>query len=75
LVSSENWHEERDRLVRLVKGIESGTITRFDEGDPRQVRIETAAQRLDRLKCRVAELDSRLGTHNVAGSRPSGYRP
>ena len=65
-MSSENWHEERDRLVRLVKGIEAGKITRFDEGDAGQVLIETATQRLDRLKRRVAELDSRLGTHGSA---------
>ena len=65
-MSAENWHEERDRLAKLVKGIESGKITRFDEGDARQVLIETATQRLDRLKRRVAELDSRLGTHGVA---------
>ena len=73
-MSAENWHEERDRLVKLVKGIESGAITRFDEGDPRQVLIETATQRLDRLKRRVAELDSRLGTPGSTGRRPGGYR-
>ena len=66
IVSAENWHEERDRLAKLVKGIESGKITRFGEGETGQVVAETAAQRLDRLKRRVAELDSRLGTHGVA---------
>jgi hypothetical protein len=60
-VSAENWHEERDRLVKLVAAIESGQITRLDEGDPGKILIETATQRLDRLKRRVAELDSRLG--------------
>ena len=65
-MSVENWHEERDRLVKLVEGIESGEITRFDEDDPRQVLIETIAQRLNRLKRRVAELDIRLGPHSIA---------
>ena len=64
-MSAENWHEERNRLAKLVAGIESGKITRFDEDAPGQVVIETATQRLDRLKRRVAELDSRLGTNSA----------
>ena len=47
------------------QGSKSGKITRFDEGAPGQVVIETATQRLDRLKRRVAELNNRLGTNST----------
>lgn len=30
VVNTENWAEERDRLVRLLAGIESGMITHVD---------------------------------------------
>ena len=71
-MSAENWHEERDRLVKLVEGIESGEITHVDEGNAGQVLIETAAQRLNRLKRRVAELDTRLGPRSIAGNCAPG---
>ena len=66
VVSAESWHEERDRLVQLLEGIESGRITHFDEDDTGQLRRETTVQQVDRLKRRVAELDTRLGSNDPA---------
>lgn len=37
-VSAENWHEERDRLVKLLAAIEAGKITHIDEQDLRQLQ-------------------------------------
>ena len=40
-MSAENWHDERDRLVRLLKAIESGEVTHVDEEDMRQLQATT----------------------------------
>lgn len=34
-MSTENWHEERDRLVNLLESIESGAITHIAEEELR----------------------------------------
>lgn len=57
---SENWHEERDRLVRLLEGIESGKITHIDEDDLRQLQA-TTPENVALLKDRLAQLNLRLG--------------
>jgi hypothetical protein len=59
-VSAENWHEERDRLVQLLEGIESGKITHIDEEDLRQLQA-TSPQNIAVLKERLAQLNVRLG--------------
>jgi len=59
-VSSENWHEERDRLVQLIEGIESGTITHIDEKDLRELQA-TNPENVALLKERLAKLNARLG--------------
>jgi hypothetical protein len=59
-VSAENWHEERDRLVRLLKAIESGKITHIDERDLRELQAATP-ENIAALKQRLAELNDRLG--------------
>jgi hypothetical protein len=59
-VSAENWHEERDRLVRLLKAIESGKITHIDEEDLRQLQV-TNPDNIAVLKERLAKLNARLG--------------
>jgi hypothetical protein len=63
LVSAENWHEERDRLVRLLDGIESGEITHIDEKDLRQLQA-TNPENVALLKERLAKLNARLGDHD-----------
>ena len=60
IVSAENWHEERDRLLRLLKAIESGKITHIDEEDQRQLQA-TSPENIVALKERLAELNERLG--------------
>ena len=59
-MSAENWHEERDRLVRLLKAIESGKITHIDEEDMRQLQ-STTPENIEALKQRLAELNDRIG--------------
>ncbi len=58
-MSSENWHEERDRLVRLLKAIESGAVTHVDESDQRQLQA-TNPENIVALKERLAKLNARL---------------
>jgi len=59
-VSTENWHEERDRLLQLLKGIESGKITHIDEDDLRQLQA-ASPKNIALLKERLAQLNARLG--------------
>ena len=60
IVSAENWHEERDRLVQLLEAIESGKITHVDEEDLRQLQA-TNPNNIAELKERLAQLNARLG--------------
>jgi hypothetical protein len=57
---SENWHEERARLKRLLAAIESGSVTHVDEEDLRQLQA-TTPENVEALKSRLADLDARLG--------------
>ena len=59
-MSAENWHEERDRLVQLLEGIESGKVTHIDESDDRQLEAANP-KNVAGLKERLAELNDRLG--------------
>ena len=59
-MTSENWHEERDRLVELLAGIESGRITHIDDDNLRQLQA-TSPQNIAVLRERLAELNARLG--------------
>jgi hypothetical protein len=59
-MSTENWHEERDRLVQLLEGIKSGKITHIDEEDLRQLQA-TNPENIAVLKERLAKLNARLG--------------
>ena len=63
-MSAENWHEERDRLVRLLHAIESGEITHIDEEDLRQLQA-TNPENIASLKERLAKLNARLGRGKV----------
>jgi hypothetical protein len=59
-VGTENWHEERDRLVRLLQAIEAGSITHVDEEDLRQLQA-TNPENVALLRKRLAQLNARLG--------------
>lgn len=63
-MSGENWHEERDRLAQLLKGIESGNITRMHEGDLPELQA-TTPENIAVLKVRLAQLNARLGDHEA----------
>ena len=59
-MSAENWHEERDRLIELLEGIESGKVTHVDEEDLRQLQ-PTNPETIALLKERLSKLNARLG--------------
>ena len=59
-MSAENWHEERDRLVQLLEGIEAGKITHIDEADLRELQA-TSPENIALLRKRLAKLNARLG--------------
>jgi hypothetical protein len=62
-VTSENWTEERERIVKLLAGVESGKITHVDEDDLRQLQAANK-KNVAALRVRLAELNSRLGANN-----------
>ena len=59
-MSAENWHEERDRLVRLLKAIETGKVSHVDEDDLRELQAVNP-ENIAALKKRLADLNARLG--------------
>ena len=61
---SENWHEERDRLVKLLKAVESGEVTHIDEAGLRQLQA-TNPENIAWIRKRIAELDDRLGAGDL----------
>lgn len=60
-MSAENWHEERDRLVRLLDAIDTGKITHIDEEEERQLQA-TTPENIAALRKRLEDLNARLGT-------------
>jgi hypothetical protein len=59
-VSTENWTEERTRIVKLLKAIESGKITHVDEDHLRQLQ-PTSEDNVAVLRDRLEQLNARLG--------------
>ena len=59
-MDTENWSEERDRLVRLLDAIEAGGITHIDVEGLRQLQL-TNEENIAALRARLAELNTRLG--------------
>ena len=59
-MSAENWHEERNRLVELLRAIESGKVTHIDEKELRQLQPANP-ENVALLKARLAKLNARLG--------------
>ena len=56
---SENWHEERDRLVALLEAIETGKITHVDQEQFSQLQA-ASPHNIALLKDRLAKLNDRL---------------
>jgi hypothetical protein len=71
-VSTENWTEERERLVRLLEAIEAGKITHVNEDDLRQLQA-TSDKNIAALRARLAKLNLRLGEYY--GSKSTGASP
>ena len=59
-MSSENWHEERDRLVQLLAAIDAGDVTHIDQDHLRQLQA-TNPKNVAMLRDRLAELNIRIG--------------
>lgn len=59
-MSAENWREERDRLIRLIKAIESGEVTHIDQPDDRQLQAINP-ENIVALRERLSTLNARLG--------------
>lgn len=62
-VSAENWHEERDRLIRLLRAVEAGKVSHIDEDDLRELQA-TNPENIAALKKRLADLNARLGNRD-----------
>ena len=58
-MSTENWAEERDRIVKLLEAIEAGTVTHIDEDELRQLQA-TTEDNVAALRARLAQLNRRL---------------
>jgi len=58
---SENWHEERDRLVKLLAAIKSGEVTHVDQKNMRELQT-TNLVNVAALEARLNELNARLGS-------------
>jgi hypothetical protein len=56
----ESWHEERDRLVQLLRGVDSGEITHVDNGGMRELQA-TTLENVAVLRKRLALLNARIG--------------
>ena len=56
----ENWHEERDRLVKLLAAIRSGEVTHVDQKNMRQLQT-TNPVNVAALEARLNQLNARLG--------------
>jgi len=57
---SENWQEERDRIVKLLEGIRTGEVSHIDQQGLRQLQSVSANNVAD-LHARLCELNKRLG--------------
>lgn len=57
---SENWREERDRLVELLKSVVDGETTPF-HGAGRRNAQAIHPRKVSDIKARVAALNFRLG--------------
>ena len=64
-MSTENWHEERDRLIRLLEAVEKGKVTHIDQAQLRQLQA-TNPLNIAMLKDRLAQLNARLGDEGQA---------
>jgi hypothetical protein len=58
---SENWHEERDRLVKLLAAIKSGEVTHVDQKNMPELQKANPVN-IAAIQARLDELNARLGS-------------
>ena len=63
-MAGESWHEERDRIMQLLSGIDSGVATHVDQENLRQLAAVNP-HNLAALKERLANLNARLGNEKT----------
>lgn len=56
---SENWREERDRIVKLLAAVRSGSVTHIDQRNMRELQA-TNPVNLAALEARLKQLNERL---------------
>jgi hypothetical protein len=59
-MGGESWHEERERIIQLLEGIQSGAITHVDQANDRELAAVNP-RNLALLEERLANLNARLG--------------
>lgn len=59
-VRTENWHEERDRLLILLQCMESAKIAQASKNEWRSFQA-SSLEDIPALKKRLAQLNDRLG--------------
>jgi hypothetical protein len=63
-VSTESWTEERDRLVKLLDSVRSGTTTHVNEDRSAELHATTAVD-ITALEKRLVELNDRLQVNDT----------
>ena len=56
---SENWREERDRIVKLLAAVRSGNVTHIDQRNMRELQA-TNPVNVAALEARLKQLNERL---------------
>lgn len=62
-MSTENWRQERDRLLNLLEAVKSGAVSHMDQEDLRQLQA-TNEVNIAALEARLTELNKRLGSRS-----------
>lgn len=58
---TENWTQERDRLLKLIAGIEAGEVTHVDQEGSLPLKPAGPGD-VAAVRARLAALNGRLGT-------------
>lgn len=67
-MGTESWHDERDRLMKLLMAIEDGTITHVETANEREMQLANPVV-VEALRTRLAQLNARLGNERDNASR------
>lgn len=71
-MTGESWHEERERIIRLLNGIDSGVVTYVDQENLRHLAAVNP-RNLALLKERLANLNARLGNEKEPQGGPKKH--